>query len=105
MSAGLGPRYAFYGPFETMHLNANGEIFLLKKLFFLGIADYSARYSAGLRNVLADFGPTPSFNEPAVVERLEKTLNLVYPLEKMMQHQQDRVKKLAELEKIKTKGE
>ena len=26
MSSGLGPRYAFMGPFETAYLNAEGKI-------------------------------------------------------------------------------
>ena len=26
MSQGLGPRYAFLGPLETAHLNAEGEL-------------------------------------------------------------------------------
>ena len=29
MSKGLGLRYSFMGPFETMHLNAGGRSFLI----------------------------------------------------------------------------
>lgn len=89
MSEGLGPRYAFYGPFETIHLNA------------FGVADYSVRYSPGMRNVHADFGPAPSFNEADVVAKLAERLDEALPLDKMADHQQERVRRLAELEKLK----
>ncbi|VDM85725.1 unnamed protein product [Strongylus vulgaris] len=32
MSAGLGPRYAIYGPLQTVHLNANGKLELSPSL-------------------------------------------------------------------------
>ena len=50
---------------------------------------------------MADFGPTPSFDEARVMDELVQTLNTTYPLNKMVTHQQERVKKLAELEKVK----
>ncbi|CAJ0962680.1 unnamed protein product, partial [Mesorhabditis belari] len=62
MSEGLGPRYAFQGPLHTMHLNA------------LGIEDYCTRYAAGLRRVLADFGPNPTFEEPEVIEKISSSM-------------------------------
>ncbi|CAM4604713.1 hypothetical protein PO909_033508 [Leuciscus waleckii] len=55
MSEGLGMRYAFIGPIETMHLNAPE-----------GMEDYLQRYSEGMKRVLATFGPVPDFSgEPA----------------------------------------
>jgi L-gulonate 3-dehydrogenase len=46
---GLGLRWAFMGPFETIELNAPG-----------GIPDYCARYAASLGNLVADaIGPEP----------------------------------------------
>lgn len=59
MSAGLGPRYAFKGPFATIHMNANG------------VMDYCDRYMAGVKRVLADLGPIPTFEEPQALKVCE----------------------------------
>lgn len=48
MSEGLGMRYAFIGPMETMHLNAPA-----------GLEDYTKRYGEGLMRVMTSFGPVP----------------------------------------------
>uniref|UniRef100_A0A672UN43 L-gulonate 3-dehydrogenase n=1 Tax=Strigops habroptila TaxID=2489341 RepID=A0A672UN43_STRHB len=53
MSDGLGMRYAFIGPLETMHLNAEG------------ISNYCERYREGMRLVLNTFGPVPEFSGEA----------------------------------------
>ena len=45
---GLGLRWAFMGPFETIDLNAPG-----------GLADYCARYGASLGDLLAQMTPRP----------------------------------------------
>ncbi|XP_071337743.1 lambda-crystallin homolog [Trachinotus anak] len=50
MSEGLGMRYAFIGPMETMHLNAPE-----------GLEDYMKRYGQGITRVLTSFGPVPDF--------------------------------------------
>ncbi|KAL2770071.1 lambda-crystallin-like protein isoform 1 [Daubentonia madagascariensis] len=50
MSEGLGMRYAFIGPLETMHLNAEGML------------NYCDRYSEGMKRVLKTFGPIPEFS-------------------------------------------
>ncbi|KAM6978333.1 lambda-crystallin homolog [Tautogolabrus adspersus] len=50
MSEGLGMRYAFIGPMETIHLNAPE-----------GIEDYMKRYGVGITRVLTSFGPVPDF--------------------------------------------
>uniref|UniRef100_A0A8V0XV03 L-gulonate 3-dehydrogenase n=1 Tax=Gallus gallus TaxID=9031 RepID=A0A8V0XV03_CHICK len=50
MSDGLGMRYAFIGPLETMHLNAEG------------ISNYCERYREGMKLVLNTFGPVPEFS-------------------------------------------
>lgn len=50
MSDGLGMRYAFIGPLETMHLNAEGML------------NYCDRYGEGMKRVLKTFGPTPEFS-------------------------------------------
>ncbi|KAM4558943.1 lambda-crystallin homolog isoform 1-T1 [Odontesthes bonariensis] len=50
MSEGLGMRYAFIGPMETIHLNAPE-----------GLEDYMMRYGEGITRVLTSFGPVPDF--------------------------------------------
>uniref|UniRef100_UPI0037E9508F lambda-crystallin homolog n=1 Tax=Semicossyphus pulcher TaxID=241346 RepID=UPI0037E9508F len=50
MSEGLGMRYAFIGPMETMHLNAPE-----------GLEDYMKRYGEGIKRILTSFGPVPDF--------------------------------------------
>ncbi|XP_041663143.1 lambda-crystallin homolog [Cheilinus undulatus] len=50
MSEGLGMRYAFIGPMETIHLNAPE-----------GLEDYMKRYGEGITRVLNSFGPVPDF--------------------------------------------
>ncbi|XP_061090955.1 lambda-crystallin-like isoform X1 [Conger conger] len=51
MSEGLGMRYAFIGPMETIHLNAPE-----------GLEDYLKRYREGMKRVLSSFGPVPEFS-------------------------------------------
>ncbi|XP_015975276.2 lambda-crystallin homolog isoform X1 [Rousettus aegyptiacus] len=50
MSNGLGLRYAFLGPLETMHLNAEGML------------SYCDRYGEGMTRILRTFGPVPAFS-------------------------------------------
>lgn len=69
MSEGLGMRYAFIGPIETMHLNAPE-----------GMEDYLQRYSEGMKRVLNTFGPVPDFSgEPAA--RIIKEICELIPAE------------------------
>ncbi|XP_043104336.1 lambda-crystallin homolog isoform X2 [Puntigrus tetrazona] len=69
MSEGLGMRYAFIGPIETMHLNAPE-----------GMEDYLQRYSEGIKRVLNTFGPVPDFSgEPAA--RIIKEICELIPAE------------------------
>jgi len=48
MKDGMGMRYAFMGPMETIHLNADGT------------QNYCDRYGETIYNVSSDSGPTPS---------------------------------------------
>lgn len=50
MSEGLGMRYAFIGPLEIMHLNAEG------------VKSYCERYGDSIRRVASSFGPVPEFS-------------------------------------------
>ncbi|XP_058793053.1 lambda-crystallin homolog [Phymastichus coffea] len=72
MSEGLGMRYAFLGPFETAHLNAEG----MKK--------YCESYCNSIYNTSMTFGPTPRF-EGAMAEKISEQLNQVCPLDKLQQ--------------------
>ncbi|XP_072899797.1 lambda-crystallin homolog [Hemitrygon akajei] len=62
MSAGLGMRYTFMGPFETAHLNAPG------------FKCYCERYEAGMKSVLSSFGPVPEFSGE-VMEKINKAMS------------------------------
>lgn len=66
MSEGLGMRYAFIGPIETMHLNAPE-----------GLEDYLKRYRDGMRRVLTDFGPVPEFSGEAAKRITEEICELI----------------------------
>ncbi|XP_069859266.1 lambda-crystallin homolog [Dipodomys merriami] len=66
MSDGLGMRYAFIGPLETMHLNAEG------------VVSYCDRYSEGMKRVLKTFGPIPEFSR-ATVEKVNQDMCLKVP--------------------------
>ncbi len=54
ISDGLGLRWAFMGPFETIELNAPG-----------GIADYCRRYTAWFRRYMADLPPSSVWDDAA----------------------------------------
>jgi len=58
MKDGLGLRWSFMGPFETIELNAPG-----------GIADYAERYGPTFGRIAADV-PDPSVWTPAKIESL-----------------------------------
>jgi 3-hydroxyacyl-CoA dehydrogenase len=74
---GLGLRWAFMGPFETIELNAPG-----------GIPDYCTRYAASLGNLVADaIGP-----EPFSARNVEAVLSQWPPAE----DEADRVSRLTE---------
>ncbi|XP_036055249.1 lambda-crystallin homolog isoform X1 [Onychomys torridus] len=66
MSDGLGMRYAFIGPLETMHLNAEGMV------------SYCDRYSDGMKRVLKTFGPIPEFSG-ATVEKVNQDMCMKVP--------------------------
>ena len=70
MSEGLGMRYAFLGPWETAHLNANG------------IGEYFEKYAKGIYEVSKTFGPTPRMKGP-VAEHITKEMLKKIPLESL----------------------
>ncbi|XP_030641857.1 lambda-crystallin homolog isoform X2 [Chanos chanos] len=66
MSEGLGMRYAFIGPIETMHLNAPD-----------GLEDYLRRYREGMKRVLSSFGPVPEFSGEAAANINKEICELI----------------------------
>ncbi|CAN9497497.1 unnamed protein product [Ophioblennius macclurei] len=95
MSEGLGMRYAFIGPMETIHLNAPQ-----------GLQDYMKRYGQGIARLLNSFGPVPDFcgegaesvanemyqlipnDEPHLAARKERRDQLLMRLAKLKKEQQ-----------------
>ncbi|XP_077996797.1 lambda-crystallin homolog [Glandiceps talaboti] len=88
MKWGLGMRYAVIGPFETMHLNADG----LKRYYEL----YSPLYSS----IADDLGPKPAFEGPAI-EKMAATMETSMPLDTLAQRRQLRDQRLTALSTLK----
>eukprot|EP00057_Strongylocentrotus_purpuratus_P034222 XP_794386.1 PREDICTED: lambda-crystallin homolog [Strongylocentrotus purpuratus] len=88
MSAGLGLRYAFLGPLEVMHLNAEG------------MQSYMERYTQSIEHVLGNFGPTPTFTGSGL-EQIIKEMDAKIPLDKLEERRQWRDTRLAALAKLK----
>uniref|UniRef100_A0AAV2JZM9 Crystallin, lambda 1 n=1 Tax=Knipowitschia caucasica TaxID=637954 RepID=A0AAV2JZM9_KNICA len=89
MSEGLGMRYAFIGPMETMHLNAPQ-----------GLGDYMQRYGPGIQRVLSSFGPTPDFSGDQAQD-IVKEMNRLIPQEQLSAHIERRDQLLSLLSQIK----
>lgn len=83
-SQGLGLRYSFMGPFETMHLNANG------------IDDYCQRYGANIVTVCETQTP-PRALEGSTLDSLRDYLEKSVPLEKLSERRKWREDRLAAL--------
>jgi len=89
MSEGLGWRYAFLGPLETAHLNAEGWI------------DYCNKYSNTIHSVSQTFKPLPKFVGPQT-EEVAKQLEAMVPLDQLQSRRNWRdlcLTKLAALKK------
>lgn len=95
MRDGLGLRYAFMGPMETIHLNADGT------------NNYFDRYGETIYSVSQTFGANPqsimmkSDEDKAEVDKVAKQLEALYPLDKLYERRQRRDKCLAALAKLK----
>lgn len=88
MVNGLGMRYAFIGPLETMHLNAEG------------IVNYCDRYAASALKVSETFKPPPLYDIPTS-KKLNEYFSQYIPLDKMDERRQWRDECLAKLAKLK----
>lgn len=88
MSDGLGMRYAFLGPLETAHLNAEG------------MANYFERYTNTIYAVSGTMGPTPRMEGPTAVE-IAKQLEVMVPLDKLPERRMYRDNCLTQLSILK----
>lgn len=88
MSHGLGPRYAFMGPLETAHLNAEG------------MENYCERYGETIYNVSQTLGPVNRFEGDNLQKVNQQLLDQV-PLEKLQEKRAWRNNCLASLAKLK----
>ncbi len=89
ISEGLGLRWSFMGPFQTIHLNAPE-----------GIAGYVKRYEEMYKDMLNK----PEIDWSSIVELgLEEELLKLYPLSEREKHEKDRDNKLTKLILHKTK--
>ncbi|VVC26828.1 3-hydroxyacyl-CoA dehydrogenase, conserved site,6-phosphogluconate dehydrogenase C-terminal domain- [Cinara cedri] len=88
MSEGLGMRYAFLGPFETAHLNAEGFM------------NYTERYSNSMFGVCKQFKPAPKFEGPLVTVIADQ-LNSITSLEEIPNRRLWRDQSLIKLSQLK----
>ncbi|XP_037814051.1 lambda-crystallin homolog [Lucilia sericata] len=88
MSDGLGMRYAFLGPLETAHLNAEG------------MTNYFERYTNTIYAVSKTFNPTPKMEGPTAVA-VAKQLEQMVPLDKLAERRNYRDNCLTQLSILK----
>lgn len=88
MSDGLGMRYAFLGPLETTHLNADG------------FRNYCERYANTIYSTSRDFKPLEKWEGPKVAEIAKQLENLV-PLDKLQDRRNWRDLCLTKLSQLK----
>ena len=89
MKDGLGMRYAFMGPLETGHLNAEGW------------GSYCDRYADTIHRVSQTFGPNPTWKEGATVDNISRQLEEMIPISEIPAKRLERDDKLAQLWKLK----
>ncbi|ELU04675.1 hypothetical protein CAPTEDRAFT_155064 [Capitella teleta] len=92
MTEGLGMRYAFIGPMETCHLNAEG------------MANYSERYGEMIYRITETFGPNPKWEGPGH-EKIIQEMNEQIPLDTLAERRRWRDARLTALAKLKREME
>lgn len=110
MKDGLGMRYAFLGPMETAHLNAEGNepqwiiandnLQSISLCNFKGFTSYCERYSKTMYAVSETMGPTPKM-EGAVMEKIAKELEEMCPLDDLEKRRKWRDSCLTQLSQLK----
>uniref|UniRef100_A0A915J438 3-hydroxyacyl-CoA dehydrogenase n=1 Tax=Romanomermis culicivorax TaxID=13658 RepID=A0A915J438_ROMCU len=92
ITEGLAPRYAFYGPLEVVHMNADG------------IEDFVHKYGKAVTELSKTFGPVPDFKDKNMLKKLKDELEAKVPLDKLRGLRANRDRKLAAFEKFKMQG-
>ncbi|CAN7983729.1 unnamed protein product, partial [Ixodes pacificus] len=100
MSDGLGMRYAFLGPLETAHLNAEGNPSLSVQSIISGMLEYCQKYAKGIVKVSQSFGPVPSYDGPTL-DKVNKELVEKIPVKDLPKWRKWRDMRLAALAKLK----
>lgn len=90
MSAGLGRRYAFIGPIETAHLNADG------------IYSYADRYATMIEGIMATFREPDKFSGP-VLDQIQTEMEHLVPMDTLQARRRWRDKRLAALAQLQKK--
>lgn len=88
MSDGLGMRYAFLGPMETAHLNAEGWL------------SYCERYSKTIHAVSETFKPLEKYQGPNM-HKIAKELEEMCPLDQLESRRKWRDASLVKLSQLK----
>jgi len=92
MSQGLGMRYAFLGPLETAHLNAQGT------------QEYFEKYAGGIIRVSNTFKGIPSYCQKTV-DQVDAALSAKMPIDDLPKWRKWRDTRLAQLSKLKRDAE
>lgn len=90
MSDGLGMRYAFMGPFETAHLNADGY------------RQYMERYSKVMTAVSAELKPPPKYEDASFIQEIIAAMEKLVPLDTLVERRKWRDNLLMKLWQLKT---
>ena len=91
MSEGLGLRYAFLGPLETAHLNADG------------IDDYVKRFGEEIFKVSQTYEATPHMQDGQTLQKLAKQCEEMVPKTKLSERRAQRDEFLTKLSELKKK--
>lgn len=89
MTEGLAMRYAFLGPLETAHLNADG------------FGDYCKRYAGGIQTVSKTFKSQPPTYSGPTAEKIDQQLRQITPLEKLAERRKWRDESIIKLSQLK----
>ncbi|TMW52959.1 hypothetical protein DOY81_001992 [Sarcophaga bullata] len=91
MTEGLGLRYAFLGPLETAHLNADG------------IDDYVQRFGEEIFKVSQTYEATPRMQDGQTLQKLAKQCEEIMPKAKLAERRAKRDEFLTKLNELKKK--
>lgn len=93
MTEGLGLRYAFVGPLETAHLNANG------------IRDYVQRFGGEIYKVSETYDAIPKMEEGVTLDKIVEQCVKMVPQENLAERRRERDAFLTKLSGIKKEFE